>query len=102
MKKHERTQGNWIIFAVLSIKFDFGTALEIFFYSKKWTVLKSAYGKIYFVIQFDIVGHEKFNIYLRYSKLYDFYVYLLCLNFFGTFLNVLGIFTYFNIAKKPY
>ena len=48
------------------------------------------------------MGHDEFNIYLRYSTLYDFQVYFLCLNCLGTFLPVLGIFTYFSISKKTY
>ena len=62
-----------IFFAVSSISFVFRTILAIFILIlKNGPFKKNAYWKIDFVIEFVIVGRDKFNRYLRYSKLYDF------------------------------
>ena len=99
MKKHKRIVISKKIFVAIFSIF-FLRLSDFFLNSQKRPVYKSSYLTIYFVIQCVIVGRNKFNIYLRYSKHLDFYVYLLCLNFLGTFLTVLGIFTYFNIAES--
>ena len=99
MKKYEKIQGSQILFAVFSINFCFWERFGILFNSLKKIVFKKSILKNLFnFLQWDLT---KFYVYFRYTKLKDFQVYLLCLNVLVTFLTVLGVFTYFNIAKKP-
>ena len=62
-EKNEKIKDNQMVFAVFSIN-----------------------------LVFVVVGLDKFYIYLKYSKLYDFLCFLLCLNILGTFFTGLGIF----------
>ena len=76
MKKHESiVYLNY--FCWFSKQFFLGPLRDFFLILKNGPFKQSAHWKVDFVIQFVIVGRDKFYMYLRYSKLMIFRFFLL-------------------------
>ena len=74
--------------------------LFLFLFLKMDRFNKMHIEKFIWLFNFFIVGRDKFNICLRDSKLYDFYIYLFIFRLFGHIFDRFRYFHIFQYCKK--